>query len=96
MGDAGLGSEAYGVTRIDFVGLSTGSRVELVAADLAAGDIGHGAVGLVVCGFADVLPLGSLVGGVSTQVWKISLLRAREGGSFPRVVLKKGNSQHLD
>lgn len=63
MRDAALGGEADAVAGIDFVGLGTGAGGQLVAADGLAVDVGDGAVGLVVCGSADVLPGRRLMGG---------------------------------
>lgn len=49
VGDGGHGGEADGVAGVDGVCLGGGTRGELVAADLLRGDVGYGAVGLVVC-----------------------------------------------
>jgi ABC-type uncharacterized transport system permease subunit len=54
--DAALGREADRVAGLDFVRLGARAGGELVAPDGGGADVGDGAVGLVVCGFADVFP----------------------------------------
>lgn len=53
--DGAYGGEADGVACVDGVGLRSGARGQLVAADLLRRDVGYGAVGLVVCRLADIL-----------------------------------------
>jgi hypothetical protein len=51
--DGGDGGEADGVACVDRGGHGrSGAGGELIAADLVGGDVGYGAIGLVVCCFA--------------------------------------------
>jgi hypothetical protein len=59
--DAALGGEADGVSGVNFVSLSARPGGELVAADGVGTYVGYGAIGLVVCCLADVLPCAGLI-----------------------------------